>query len=933
MKNGVRGWLAQLLAFLTFASSLGGFADGTGLAQNAQKARGLSVGSSVYGDSRMVTGAVYGTGGKLTREMERDPNVVGEALEKRTPTGKHYLLKDGSYKAVFTMHDQHYEAEDGKLYDIDTTLYEESELDTVQVPLSKANAASIRGMAARNKEKRLAGKAAEEGSYKALQVPFDATLPKSFRKGYSVAKNGETLTFIPVGSTSVTGAVYGRSGLIYQNAWTSTDVILQIIENGVKETIVLNSPDAPSSFRYEVVGPLADSLRSGEFRLQPAWLIDANGQYRDVGQTLRVEGKKAYLDIEAQLNGLTYPVAIDPTIVLSPAVKDACIVRPGGLNRYIYNDSYRGYKCGIMPNSFYALFKFDLSSIPMDYIFFQATLKTSLEMGEEALPSYSAEFQVGRIMQDWSEPPTTYYLDSPEPSVQWYSRAENPFVMATAGQYWRLTPIDIDVTRAIKDIKAAGQDHGIAIAQNHNFGADALLNEITMGTGARLEVVYTTKPTTPIVLSPNGGEVLNTVHTITWQPASDLDTPQWNLQYQIQISKDGGAWTDMVALTSPGATSYPYNFSGATSTSSNKIRIRAFDGALYGEWDESDGAFTVLANRAPNAPVNLSPGGATLNIPTRIAGTTPTVQWAFTDPDPGNVQSAFQVVVYNASHLPVHDSGWRGTGATSYAIPLHVLARGDVYYWRVKTRDNYGLESPFSEMRSIKPNVFPSLSISSYSDDQVLYHNVLTFTWAYSDPEGQAETAFQVVGSRDNWATWAYNSGEIASNATSHTTAPLALGTWSFAIRVKDDMEWSDWSYRSNLSIPNLDSLPPTVPGNVSVTGKTATTVTLGWTASTDNIGVAAYDIYNGTSPIGTSSTNSFTVTGLQPGTPYAFSVKARDDAGNTSAASRTVRYITGALEYRYDQAGRLDYIILPDGRTLDYQYDGNGNLIGTQIQ
>ena len=85
------------------------------------------------------------------------------------------------------------------------------------------------------------------------------------------------------------------------------------------------------------------------------------------------------------------------------------------------------------------------------------------------------------------------------------------------------------------------------------------------------------------------------------------------------------------------------------------------------------------------------------------------------------------------------------------------------------------------------------------------------------------------------------------------------------------------------------DTEAPTTPTNLTVTGSTSSSISLSWTASTDNIIVAAYDIYvDGT--LKTSSTsNSATVTGLNPSTTYTFYIKAKDAAGNTSSQSNTV--------------------------------------------
>ena len=82
------------------------------------------------------------------------------------------------------------------------------------------------------------------------------------------------------------------------------------------------------------------------------------------------------------------------------------------------------------------------------------------------------------------------------------------------------------------------------------------------------------------------------------------------------------------------------------------------------------------------------------------------------------------------------------------------------------------------------------------------------------------------------------------------------------------------------------DNEAPSAPENVKVSAKGNTSVTLTWSASTDNYGVTGYNIYERGKFIGSSDTTVFTVGGLAPETLYYFTIKAKDAAGNLSNAS-----------------------------------------------
>jgi len=95
------------------------------------------------------------------------------------------------------------------------------------------------------------------------------------------------------------------------------------------------------------------------------------------------------------------------------------------------------------------------------------------------------------------------------------------------------------------------------------------------------------------------------------------------------------------------------------------------------------------------------------------------------------------------------------------------------------------------------------------------------------------------------------------------------------------------------LLLQGPDSQPPSAPANLSVTPRSASRLDLSWTASTDNEGVAGYEVTRDGAPIASTAGTTYSDTGLAPDTTYSYSVQALDAAGNISGPSNTVTVTT----------------------------------------
>ena len=119
----------------------------------------------------------------------------------------------------------------------------------------------------------------------------------------------------------------------------------------------------------------------------------------------------------------------------------------------------------------------------------------------------------------------------------------------------------------------------------------------------------------------------------------------------------------------------------------------------------------------------------------------------------------------------------------------------------------------------------------------------------------------------------------------------------------------------------NFDTQAPSVPTNLTVTSISATEVTLSWDASTDNVGVTGYQVFqsgNGR-PIQITTTNQAIINGLFPSTTYLFAVSAYDAIGNISAQSAAVLVETD------EETCTVPYNMALYQTTSQSSTDGNG--------
>ena len=96
-------------------------------------------------------------------------------------------------------------------------------------------------------------------------------------------------------------------------------------------------------------------------------------------------------------------------------------------------------------------------------------------------------------------------------------------------------------------------------------------------------------------------------------------------------------------------------------------------------------------------------------------------------------------------------------------------------------------------------------------------------------------------------------------------------------------------------SAPSTDTQAPTIPTNLTVSNTTSSSVSLSWTASTDNVGVSGYEIYVNGNYTTTATSTTTVVNGLTSSTTYSFYIIAKDAAGNLSTQSNSVNGTTTA--------------------------------------
>jgi chitodextrinase len=130
----------------------------------------------------------------------------------------------------------------------------------------------------------------------------------------------------------------------------------------------------------------------------------------------------------------------------------------------------------------------------------------------------------------------------------------------------------------------------------------------------------------------------------------------------------------------------------------------------------------------------------------------------------------------------------------------------------------------------------------------------------------------------------------------SATVSGLACGsTYVFQVDAFD-LE-GNASPRASVTAPTAacaDTQAPSAPLNVAAASRTATSIALAWSASTDNVGVTGYGLYRAGAQVGTTSLTNAIFSGLACNTNYTLAVDASDAAGNRSSKT-TVMVATTA--------------------------------------
>jgi chitodextrinase len=139
----------------------------------------------------------------------------------------------------------------------------------------------------------------------------------------------------------------------------------------------------------------------------------------------------------------------------------------------------------------------------------------------------------------------------------------------------------------------------------------------------------------------------------------------------------------------------------------------------------------------------------------------------------------------------------------------------------------------------------------------------------------------------------------LGSATTYQNTGLAGATTYSYTVQAYDGA--GNMSAQTAAAIVTTPATPdttaPSTPGGLTANAVSTSQINLGWTASTDNVGVTGYRVYRGGTLLVTlGNVTSYQNTGLTAATTYSYTVQALDAAGNASGQSTAAVATTPAI-------------------------------------
>ncbi len=426
----------------------------------------------------------------------------------------------------------------------------------------------------------------------------------------------------------------------------------------------------------------------------------------------------------------------------------------------------------------------------------------------------------------------------------------------------------------------------------------AISNEIAGGNSSSVASSTATSQSSGATSSSKASSSASSVSSSSI--ASGQQCNWWGTYYALcQTSPGNWGWEngkDCISASYCATLSPPYGIVGASSSTATSvststatsIKTSSSSSSIKTSSSIVSSSSSILSSSSSSAADTLAPSVPANLHSTDQTDTSVALAWS---PSTDNVGVASYVVTYSF--------GTKTLTVTGTTATITGLSPDTTYTFYVKAKDAAGNLS--GDSPNLQVTTKPTSEIVKATGDPGTPH------LSHNNWSGESNyNLHMTMWYGNNGSKWeVYENGNLFYTAAISDNSPYqqdasldvtgkANGTYNYYTKLinKFGVATSDAITVTVTKGGAGDTTPPTTPQSFVLTGKTSSSVSLSWAASSDNVAVTGYAISGGPAVVNVTGTTA-TITGLLANTAYSFTVKAKDVAGNFSPASTALNVTT----------------------------------------